>query len=231
MEKKIRAVDLTRAIKAGMPVFPGDPAVNVFPAAELERDGCRVADLRFGSHTGTHMDAPAHVLERGETLDRLEPERFFGSALAVDCREAVRFSLEAGVYPEIPLSVLEPVREAAEKAEFLLFWTGWESRWGTPEYFSGYPVPSLELCRYLAESGKKGMGLDTASVDPMGAEGLPRHKLLLGGRGMVILENLTNLEEMGEHPAFLIALPLKVQDSDGAPARVAAVVTEPTWRP
>ena len=73
--------DLTRRMMPGMPVWPGDPPLNAVPAADAGRDGCAVTRVTLGTHCGTHMDAPAHVLPGGRTLDRFPPERFLGWAV------------------------------------------------------------------------------------------------------------------------------------------------------
>jgi len=83
-----RYVDLSVPIATGMPVYPGDPEVELSPAATVSADGCNVLGLRLGSHTGTHVDAPYHVDDRLPTLDELPFDRFVGPAVVVDARDA-----------------------------------------------------------------------------------------------------------------------------------------------
>ncbi|WP_257570774.1 cyclase family protein [Streptomyces sp. NP160] len=82
----MRVVDLTHPVTTGMPVFPGDPAVSLAPALDLAADGCAVTSLHLGSHSGTHVDAPSHVVPGGPTLDELDLALFTGPALVVDAR-------------------------------------------------------------------------------------------------------------------------------------------------
>ena len=77
--------DLSHPIANGMQTFPDDPDVHISPATNFEKDGCRVTDLRFGSHTGTHVDAPSHTEPRGKSLDEFSVGRFVGDAIRVDC--------------------------------------------------------------------------------------------------------------------------------------------------
>jgi arylformamidase len=74
-------IDLSQPIEDGMPVYPGDPAVRVQVAHTYEREGWLLRDLRMGSHTGTHVDAIAHMHPDGPTLDDLPLSRFCGPAV------------------------------------------------------------------------------------------------------------------------------------------------------
>ena len=142
-----------------------------------------------------------------------------GKALVIPC-------MQYGAGEEIGMEALAPVRQLADEADFLLFHTGWSQYWGKAEYFGDYPVPSQEVCRYALESGKKGLGFDTIGIDPIADEGLTRHRLLLSQRDIVIIENLTNLDKIGEGLFLFAALPLKYENADGAPVRAVAMLEE-----
>ena len=209
-------LDLTHTISEDMPVYPGGLSPHLAEGASFEADGFRETLLSLPSHTGTHIDAPAHLLKDGKTLDRFPPEQFFGSALVIDCtRQAPGTS--------IALSCRDGVRQLADAADFLLFYTGWNKKWGTVDYFSGFPCFSTALSKYLAVSGKKGVGIDAISVDPVGSK-LDNHLALLSAGSLVILENLCGLERLGRAPFTLVAAPLKFENADGAPARVFALL-------
>lgn len=196
-------VDLTRPMVSGMPVWPGDPEVTFAPAFTNWKDGFGVTKLAFGSHAGTHMDAPAHVLAGGRTLDELPPETFVGSAAVVDG------------FPG--LDDLEQYRGV----DYLLFSTGWETKWGEPEYFTGYPVPPTVILERLIHMDVKGVGIDTPSPDGVEASALPHHRLLLGA-GVVVLENLRGLEPLRGRRFPFCALPLLYEGADGGPVRAMA---------
>ena len=203
----MRVYDLTHTVRTGMPVYPGTEPPTVTPAATLARDGYRETAVSLWSHVGTHMDAPAHLLAEGTTLDRLPPERFMGPAALLDCRGQERVTPETA--ETLPLSELR----------FVILRTGWEERFGAPSYFAGYPRLTPEAAQRLAAAGLYGVGIDAPSVDPVGVP-LTIHRILLGA-GLVILENLRGLDAL---PARfeLLALPLRIGDADGAPARVLA---------
>ena len=214
MKKKI--IDLTYTIEEDMPVYPGTARPEFLPAGMYETDGFRETRLSMCSHNGTHMDAPAHIFADGRTLDELSVQQFIGSALVIDCRDAESDS-------EISMDRINRVRDMAEQAEYLLFLTGWSRFWTKASYFEGYPVIGEQVCRYIIESGKKGIGLDTVSVDPVSDSYLTRHRMLLRNE-IVIVENLKNLELLGENLFTFAAFPMKFQNSDGAPVRAVGIL-------
>lgn len=213
----MKVIDLTQMISGDMPVFPGTEPAKLEVVNTYETDGFRETLFHISSHTGTHMDAPYHLFGERTKLDELPAAQFVGKALVIDCREVP-------VGGEIGMEYVERVRELADQAEFLLFCTGWDKKWGTAEYFGTYPVISMEICQYLLDSGKKGVGFDTIGIDPVAEMTLPRHKKLLSNQDIIIIENLTKLEEIGGGLFTLAALPLKYRDADGAPTRAVAMI-------
>ena len=167
------------------------------------------------SHTGTHMDAPAHIFPGAPTLDALPAEKFTGKACVVDCSDA-------GEGGRITMRHIQNVRAAADEAEFLLFYTGWSRLWNDGRYFGAYPAFDADVMRYCA-AGKKGIGIDAISIDPIDSFELPMHRIVLGA-GLVIVENLTNLEGLIGRAFRFAALPLKYENADGAPVRAVAFV-------
>lgn len=215
----MRIIDLTQLIAPEMPVYPGTEPPRLLPANTYEESGFRETLLTLFSHTGTHMDAPAHLFPHRTTLDAFPASQFVGSALVLDCTDVP----EGGV---IGMERIEAVRQKADLAQFLLIRTGWDARWGTDAYFGNYPVISHEVANYLIASGKKGIGLDVIGVDPIADEGLTLHKLLFAQREIVVIENLCRLEACGEELFTFCALPLKYRNADGAPVRAVALVEE-----
>ena len=212
----MNVIDFTHVIEPAMPVFPGTDQPRLERAFTVEKDGFQETALHLYSHHGTHMDAPAHVLAAGETLDRMAAAHFVGTALVIDCSDA-----KPGT--TVGMTRIEPLRNLADEAEFLLLHTGWDRFWGRPEYFDAYPVIGPDVADYLVASGKKGIGMDTISVDPMGGEALALHKQLLGA-GMVVIENLTGLEKAKGGLFTFCALPLHYREADGAPVRAIGIL-------
>lgn len=210
-------IDLTHPIWEGMPVYPGTESPRLSEGSSYEKDGFRETLLCLYSHTGTHMDAPNHLFAERKTLDQVSVDSFVGPAIVIDCTEK-----QAGDI--ITMENLLPQWEKVEQAEFLLFYTGWSRFWGSDSYFGDYPVLDGSVIDYVIGSGKKGVGLDVIGLDPITQVDLPRHKRLLSQSDTLIIENLTNLDQLGDELVTLVALPLKFQQSDGAPTRVIACV-------
>ena len=215
----MKVIDLTQLISKDMPVFPGTAPANLEVVNTYEKDGFRETLFHMTSHTGTHMDAPFHLFADRTKLDALLAAQFVGKALVIDCCDVE----EGGI---IGMERVEAVRDLADQAEFLLFHTGWDAHWGKETYFGAYPVISMEICQYALDSGKKGLGFDSIGIDPVAEMDLPRHKMLLSQKDIVIMENLTNLGKIGSGLFTLAALPLKYQDADGAPIRAVAIIEE-----
>ncbi len=209
----MRVIDLTQTISEKMPVYPGTEQPKLKQTNTIEKDGFKETLLSMYSHTGTHMDAPAHIFPGAPTLDALPAEAFAGRAVVVDCTDA-------GEGGRITMRHVDAVREAADRAEFLLFHTGWSRLWNHPRYFGAYPAFDEDVIRYCA-AGKKGIGVDAISIDPVDSFELPMHRIILGA-GLVIIENLTGLEALSGKEFHFAALPLKYENADGAPVRAAA---------
>ena len=173
-------IDLTHPLTAGMPVFPGEPGPSLKNIADLQGKGYRVKWLEMTSHSGTHMDAPAHVIADGKTLDRFPVSHFAGKAFIMVIPEGTR---------EISIDFVRRFADSLRDAEYLLLNTGWSRYWGQASYFSGFPVLSAEAAGWLAGCSLKGIGMDTISADPVESVALPLHHILLQA-GMVLVENL-----------------------------------------
>jgi kynurenine formamidase len=205
--------ELTHLMHSNMPVYPGKDKPIFRPAATMDSDGYRELRIELDGHTGTHMDAPAHMLPDGKSLDQYPASHFAGEALLVNIPEGTH---------EIPLSFLEEKEKELAGAGYLLLRTGWSRHWEAPEYLEGFPVLSQEAATWLAGRGMKGIGLDTISVDPLESDTWPVHHVLLGA-GLVIVENLLFPPGMKEGRYFFCALPLYVSVADGSPVRAIAM--------
>ena len=207
-------LDLTQPLSEEMSLYPATEAPQFAPCRTLAADGYRERLLRLTSHTGTHMDAPAHLLPQGRTLDSYGVERFCGTALVLDCRDI-------GQGGTIPLSRLQ-ADERIQQVDYVLFYTNWSRFWGQAAYLHGFPTLSEEAAQYLAALPLKGIGVDALSVDPVESETFPVHKTLLQS-GMLLVENLGRLGELAGQVVWFSALPLPIKEADGAPVRAIAI--------
>lgn len=75
-------IDISRPVRPGMPVYPGDPetVLTTVAAPGAGVDGWRVSALSMSLHAGTHVDAPLHLLAQGAGIDQLPLEIFCGPA-------------------------------------------------------------------------------------------------------------------------------------------------------
>ena len=211
----MKIIDLTHTVKEDMPVYPGTEGPCLEQCTDYEREGYKETLLSMYSHTGTHMDAPAHIYGSGKTLDTMEAEAFVGKCFTVDCK-----GIEKG--RRITMDMIDI--QKSSQAEFILFNTGWSRYWGTDQYFSDYPYVTEEVIDYIRDSGKKGIGFDTIGLDPVSDTNLSLHRRLLKDREIVIIENLKNLETICGQICTLYCLPLKYKGADGAPARAVALL-------
>ena len=215
----MKVLDLTHCIYEGMPVYPGTEGPSLKIANTYDEDGFQETLMTMYSHTGTHMDPPAHIYPNGRTLDAFSIEQFVGSALVIDCHHLI-----AG--ERITMKEIEPVRGLADQAEFLLFYTGWDQYWGDPRYFGEYPTMDDAVAEYLINHHKKGIGLDVIGLDPISDENLTLHKKVFLDHDMVIVENLRGLGQIGTSLFTLCALPLKYLHADGSPIRAIALLDD-----
>ncbi len=202
----MKIIDLSVLVNEQTPVYPGDPKIKIQPAGVFATDGWNDHVLTMGTHVGTHIDAPMHMVEGGVSLDKLPIETFVGRGkyVAVDGEFSLETVQNAGI----------------EAGDIVLFHTGMDAKYHDPEYFVNFPAMSEEVAAYLVEKKVKMVGFDTGSADNQ--DGFPIHKILLGGN-VLIIENLTNLSQLKDVNFTVYALPLNL-DIDGAPARVIAVV-------
>jgi len=210
----MKITDLTHTISEQMPVYPGTETPKLSEANTYEKDGFKETLMTMFSHTGTHMDPPSHIFEGRTSLEQFPISQFIGKAVVIDCTNLKNNE-------RISMELINKNRKNADESEFLVFRTGWDKYWGQDKYFEDFPFIDDEVAEYIVTSNKKGVGLDTISLDPVGS--LNFHKKLFKENEIVIIENLTNLESLGNDIFTLFALPLKYENADGSPIRAVAV--------
>ncbi len=210
--------DISVTISPALPRYPGDPPVRLAPMpAPVEGEPFCVTRLSFGSHTGTHIDAPAHLLAGGTTVDEIPLSLLIGNCLVIDLT-AHQGEIDAGLLRKLPL----------RGNSRLLFHTRNSALWDRPGFVEEFTVLTPEAARCLVELGVQLVGIDYLSVEGADTKGRT-HRILLEN-GIVILEglNLAGIER-GEYE--LICLPLKISGGDGAPCRAVLRGREVPPRP
>lgn len=211
----MKVIDLTHIINEKMPVYPGTDTPKLTPVNTYKKDGFKETFLQMYTHTGTHVDSPAHIYEGKKTLDEFPIDQFIGKALVIDCR-----MLKEG--ESITMENLKVYGEKTDMADFLLFNLGWDKRWGSDEYFGDYPCIDDEVMDYILKGNYKGIGFDVMGLDPIADENLIRHKKLFENCDIINIENLTNLEQCGDELFWFGCFPLKIENCDGSPIRAVA---------
>ncbi|MDO8487610.1 MAG: cyclase family protein [Candidatus Curtissbacteria bacterium] len=201
----MRLIDLSVPINEDTPIYPGDPKTEIKPNGVMDTDGYEDHFVCVGTHVGTHVDAPRHMIKDGKSLDQITPDNFAGRGIVIDVRNG--FSLEKVKAADI------------KEGDIVLFYTGMSHRYHQSAYYDAYPAITEEIAGYLVEKKIKMVGVDMCSVDH---EPFKVHKIFLKEQ-ILIIENLTNLEALIGREFKIYAFPIKLQ-IDGAPARVIAEI-------
>lgn len=210
-----RIIDLSHTLNAtGMSTWPGHPTFS----SHRVQDKRNVTALAFGSHTGTHLDAPSHFIANGLTIDELNLGHLFGRAVVVDVRDK-------GAREAIAWEDVKGYEDKLGEGAIVLICTGWSRYWGTAKY-GDHPFLDPDAARKLVERGVRVIGVDTLGPDEMRigeeAEGVSTHEVILGAGG-AIAENLRGVEEvLGMDRPMVSLLPVKIGGCDGAPIRAMA---------
>ena len=226
-----RVVFLSHVLAVGTPVFPGDPPVEIHPAATVGHDGYYLQHVASGEQAGTHWAAPAHFSPGEATADQLDPADFFHPAAVVDART------RAAQDPDFALSIADIQQwEAAhgpvpEDAAVLLH-TGYEDRWHDPAAYLGtdeagglhYPGFGVEAARWLIQQRRIGaLGTDTMGIDPGADTTYAANRLLLRGH-RTHLENLCGLGQMPPAGGWIIVGGTRIRHGSGSPATVFGLI-------
>ena len=192
------------------------------------------ANYCASEHGGTHLDAPIHFSEKGWTSDQIPIDRFIGPAFVID------ISAQCASNPDYTLSVQDIMSWEKKHSKIpansiVLLRTGWGKFWPDKKKYLGddrpgetsnlhFPSFSKESAEFLVQQRKvKGVGIDTASIDPGTSKDFIAHQIFTGAN-VYGLENIAHLEEVPEKGATLIAMPMKIENGTGGPVRIIAVL-------
>lgn len=204
-EPKMQWLDVSMPLFEGMVCWPGDPKFELRAVSSLSKgDGSNVAWLGLSTHTGTHVDAPRHIVPDGARLDELNPSVFFGPARVLDLRAAGP-RLQASDFGEAPL----PARLLLKTANSMLV----DRREFDPDFTALSPGAAARLVDEQVQL----VGMDYLSIAPAGEDCEAVHRILLEA-GVLIVEGL-DLRGAVAGPCEFVVLPLAVRHGDGAPCR------------
>lgn len=197
-----------------MPIYPGDPTVSVTPTHTVGNNGYEVHALSLGSQTGTHIDAPRHVIDGAGGVDSFSPNQLCAFAGIVKAT-----GLEPG--STIDTEDLWSTLNRLDPGDGLLVETAWDGMAETSAEFK-HPALSKSAAEAIAEARVAFVGIDAASVDLHDAQTLAAH-LVIAGAGIPIVENLANLSAVTWARPLVTVGALPWVDLDGASARVFAM--------
>jgi arylformamidase len=205
--------DISLPLSDSLVVWPKDPPIRITQPRHFDKgDHAVVSHLDLGAHSGTHVDAPAHFIPGGSSLDAIPLERFVGPALVVHVPDA----------DSITPAVLDGL-DIPPASERVLFRTRNSELWaeGHDAFDEQFVAISEAGARWLIERGTRLVGIDYLSVAPYSDTG-PTHRAFLQS-GVVLLEGL-NLAGIGPGLYQLVCLPLRLAGAEGAPARAILIV-------
>ncbi|KAF5422815.1 MAG: arylformamidase [Candidatus Methanocomedens sp.] len=202
----MKVIDISRTIQADMEMYPGDAGPQVTKVSGLdEGDSYNISCITLGTHTGTHVDPPLHLIRDGPGIDRLPMNTLVGNARVLDL-SSINRPIEAGDIGPL------------EAGEIILL-KGGPGGSGCPGASCGAYL-SAACARYLVDIGIRTIGTDAISIGALDEEYEVHHTLL--DAGIVVIEGLEMPDvEAGDY--FLVCLPLKIANGDGGPARAVLI--------
>ena len=213
-------IDLTYQMQTGMITFAYWHSPFVIKiAGRREIEGRETKQISFGSHCGTHVDAPLHFIKKGKTIPDIPLEKLIGEVTIADLS-----------YLKENARVTEELLKKIKITEKMIFKFGWGKHWNKKKFYNGYPFFTELAAKYLIDKKVGLMAIDSPSPDDsrikLTKENLgtaidsPIHKIFLRA-GVVLVEYVANLNKLTDYKGWTIAaIPLKIKDADGCPARV-----------
>jgi arylformamidase len=210
-----KIIDLTHPLENGMIKFnaPWHLNTEISELGKISEVGRNTKKVVMSSHAGTHMDAPLHFVENGLSIDKIDLNTSVGDVIIIDFSNLV---------DNTPIT--KGMIEKFEVGHRTIFKFGWSEKWNTKEFYNNYPYFTTEAANWLVQKGVRFIGLDTPSPDDSrtivhSQDDSIIHKIFL--ENGVILAEYLNMTNVHEYTGWkIIALPMKILGSDGAPARI-----------
>ena len=225
-----RVVDLTHAIRPGIPLWPGDPPVGFETVADIAWDGYFLRRLSMGEHSGTHLSTPSSTQTGGVGPDQIPVENLVVSAVVIDISGHAMQDPDYALRPH-DVSDWEQRHGTIPAGSIVLLATGWDRYWGEPRRFINsdrrgvmhFPGFGSDAARLLLEDrGAAGLGTDTHGIDPGADAKLSITRLALA-RNALVLECLNRLRELPPTGSTIVIGRLPLVGGSGSPASVLAL--------
>ena len=214
----MRILDLTLTISNKIPTFPGSPQPKFIPWENVRDDGYNLEFLFMSTHTGTHMDAPYHFLEKGAKIHEISLKKLVSEAVLIQSKKKGGESIT-----KTDIQKFEKKHGKIASFSSVIFYTGWQRNLQKKYYFTKNPGLSVSAAKYLASKKINLVGIDSPSID-LGKDSKFSVHQIFAKKGMLIVENLANLEKIKSSKFHLVVLPLKLKNATGSPVRAIAFV-------
>ena len=214
----MKVIDLTQTISENIPTFPGSPQPNFINWESIEKDGYNLELLFLSTHTGTHIDAPYHFNKKGQKIDQIMTKRLV--------TEAVLIKIGKGPNQAIIKDDIQKFEKKYGKIDdgsTVIFHTSWQKNQSKRSYFLKNPGLGVSAAKYLASKKINLVGIDSPNID-LGKNGKFSVHRVLAKNGILIVENLANLDKIHSEKFHLIVAPLKLKNASGSPVRAMALV-------
>ena len=226
-----RVLHLSHVIDPSIPQWPGDPPVEFETVASLEKDGYYLRRFSLGEHSATHMNAPNSFHSSGMGIDQYPAESLVVPAVVMDIRD------KAAVNPDYALTIADVIVWEQQYGlvpfgSVVLLSTGWLDLWEKPDAFLNqdigggmhFPGFGSDTTQFLLNERQiAGVGIDTHGVDSGQDKTFATNRLVLE-QPRIVLENLTNLEQLPPTGTTLVIGILRLRGGSGSPATVMALV-------
>ena len=214
----MKVLDLTLTVSDKIPTFPGSPHPCLIPWENIKEDGYNLELLFLSSHTGTHMDAPHHFLEKGAKIHEISLKKLVSEAVLIKSRKKSNESIT-----KTDIQKFEKKYGKIDGFSSVIFFTGWQRNLQQKYYFTKNPGLSVSAAKYLALKKISLVGIDSPSID-LGTDSKFSVHQIFAKKGILIVENLAGLEKIKSSKFYLVVLPLKLKNATGSPVRAIAFV-------
>ena len=214
----MKILDLTLTISDKIPGFPGSPHPHFIPWEKLKDDGYNLELLFLSTHTGTHLDAPHHFLEKGAKIHEISLKKLVSETILIKSKKKGGESIT-----KTDIQNFEKKHGKIASFSSVIFYTGWQRNLQKKYYFTKNPGLSVSDEKYLASKKINLVGVDSPSID-LGKDSKFSVHQIFAKKGILIVENLANLEKIKSSKFHLVVLPLKLKNATGSPVRAIAFV-------
>jgi len=227
MKFPFEVIDLTHVLSSASPSWDGECGFR--HELVLDYENCttpakfRVQKINMHAGIGTHMDAPAHCIPDGKTIDKIELTDLIAPCVVIDISMHAHATYQCSV---VDIQNFEQQYGTIREGAFVIVRTGWDQFWHQPKQYRNnlqFPSVSPNAARLLLERNIAGLGIDTLSPDTENS-GYPVHQAILGA-GKYLVENVAHADKLPPVGSFSLAMPIPTEGGTEAPIRLIGLVS------